>query len=436
MKKLTVLLSTVLLLAAVLFCGAASYAGDEMIELLNGKDFNGWKIAESPESFSMENGLLKINGKRGHMFYEGPVNNHCWKDFHVQAVVMTKEKANSGIFIHTQYQDKDWPKVGYECQIANTHQDPQKTGGVYNQAKVNPAPAKDDVWFTYDIYVIGKRIITLVDGKICVDWTEPDGIAANETKKLSQGTFAIQAHDPNSVVYFKSFKAGPLPRTLVPSGKMDQAWWKDRHQNNVKRIAQGNVDFLMVGDSITHGWDLSRSGEKVQEYYYGDRNFVNMGFGGDQTQHVLWRLNDAPMNKIQPKAAMLLIGINSLWSDWNSCSFNVALGIQACVDKLQSSFPNIKILVLNIFPAKENSSDPIRDRLGKANDYLPQLLKNYKNVTIKDISFLWLDKNKMIPKDLMNDFVHPTQAGYKLWGNEVEPEISKMLNVPAKKAMK
>lgn len=434
MKKVTALLSTALLLVAVLICGS-TFAADEMVELLNGKNFDGWKIAESPESFSIENGLLKINGKRGHMFYEGSVNNHCWKDFHMQAVVMTKEKANSGIFIHTQYQETGWPKVGYECQIANTHQDPQKTAGVYNRAKVNPAPAKDDTWFTYDIYVIGKRIITLIDGKICVDWTEPDGIAADDPMKLSKGTFAIQAHDPNSVVYFKSFKVGPLPRTLIPSNKMDQAWWKDRHQNNVKRIAQGNVDFLMVGDSITHGWDLKHSGEKVQDYYYGDRNFVNMGFGGDKTQHVLWRLNDAPLAKIQPKAAMLLIGITSLWGDWNNCSFNVALGIQACVDKLQSAFPDTKILVLNIFVALD-ANNPIRQRLAKANDYLPQLLKDYKNVTIKDINSLWLSKDLSIPKDLMKDYVHPTEAGYKLWGNEVEPEISKMLAVPAKKPMK
>ncbi len=431
MKKLTAML-----FVFVLFCGSALFAADGMVELLNGKNFDGWKIAESPDSFSIENGLLKINGKRGHMFYDGPVNNHCWKDFHLQAVVMTKEKANSGIFIHTAYQADGWPNVGYECQIANTHQDPQKTAGVYNQAKVNPAPAKDDVWFTYDIYVIGKRIITLIDGKICVDWTEPANIPASETKKLSQGTFAIQAHDPNSVVYFKSFKVGPLPRTLVPADKMDQAWWKNRHQENVDRIGKGKVDFLMVGDSITHGWDLKHPGEKVQAYYYGDRNFVNMGFGGDQTQHVLWRLNNAPMNKIQPKAAMLLIGINSLWGDWNNCSFNDALGIQACVDKLQCLYPNIKILVLNVFVANEKPDDPVRARMNKTNEYLPQLLKGYKNVTLKDINKLWLDKENKIPKSLMKDFVHPTEFGYKLWGAEVEPEISKMLDVPAKPKMK
>lgn len=224
-----------------------------------------------------------------------------------------------------------------------------------------------------------------------------------------------------------------LPPTLVPANKMDQAWWKARHEANVARINQGNVDFLLIGDSITHGWD--GSGAKVQEYYYGDRNYVNMGFGGDQTQHVLWRLENAPMDKIQPKAAMLLIGINSLWGEWPNCSENVALGIKACVDKLQALYPDMQILVLNTFPAREKADDAVRTRTLASNALLPELFKDYKNVTLLNIDKLWLDANGDIPKSLMPDFVHPNEAGYKLWGAEVEPYVSKFLGVAAKPAM-
>lgn len=221
-----------------------------------------------------------------------------------------------------------------------------------------------------------------------------------------------------------------LPPTLVPAERLSEQWWKDRHEANKARIEQGNVDFLLIGDSITHGWDSA--GAKVQKYYYGDRNYVNMGFGGDQTQHVLWRLNDAPMDKIQPKAAMLLIGINSLWGEWDHCSENVALGIKACVDKLQGLYPDIKILVLYVFDAREMANDPVRDRLNKTNSYLPGVFLGYKNVTVLDINHLWVDENGNIPKELMSDFVHPGEEGYKLWGAEVEPFISEMLGVPAK----
>ncbi|MDO4570421.1 MAG: DUF1080 domain-containing protein [Planctomycetia bacterium] len=199
-------IGVVSLLAAV---GSVAQAGD-FVDLFNGESLDGWRAAENPGAFSVENGVIKVHGTRGHLFYEGEVQNHCWKNFHLQAVVMTKQNANSGIFIHTRYQDSGWPQIGYECQVANTHPDPQKTGTIYNHCRVNPAPAQDDVWFTYDIIVEGKRIITKIDGKVCADWTEPDDVPSDKTIRLSQGTFALQAHDPGSVVYFKSIKVKSL----------------------------------------------------------------------------------------------------------------------------------------------------------------------------------------------------------------------------------
>lgn len=223
--------------------------------------------------------------------------------------------------------------------------------------------------------------------------------------------------------------AQALPRTLVPAHKMDLPWWKQRHEANCARIAQGNVDLLLIGDSITHGWD-SR-GKEVQDFFYGDRNFVNMGFGGDQTQHVLWRLENAPMDKIQPKAAVLLIGINSLWKEWPNCTENVALGIKACVDKLQALYPDIKILVLNIFAA-QNPDSGCRARAAETNKLLPGIFKDYKNVQLLDINDLWLDKDGNIPKNLMGDLVHPGREGYILWGNRVDPIVAEMLGVEPK----
>lgn len=204
--------SVISFLACVFFTASCAFAG-ELVELFNGENLDGWKAAENPDAFSVADGVLKVNGTRGHLFYDGAVNNHCWKNFHVQAVVMTKEKSNSGIYIHTKFQENGWPTNGYECQVANTHPDPQKTASVYNVCKVNPAPANDDEWFTYDIYVIDSRIITKINGKVCADWTEPSDIVPPEgweNRRLSSGTFAIQAHDPNSVVFFKSFKVEAL----------------------------------------------------------------------------------------------------------------------------------------------------------------------------------------------------------------------------------
>ncbi len=218
-----------------------------------------------------------------------------------------------------------------------------------------------------------------------------------------------------------------LPYTVIPTDKMNEAWWKTRHEENCARIAQGNVDLLLIGDSITNGWDTR--GKEISDFFYGDRNCVNMGFGGDQTQHVLWRLNNAPMEKIQPKAAMLLVGVNSLWEDWKTDY--VALGIQACVDKLQALYPDIKILVLDIFVVLEPGIC-VRQRAADASAKMRELMRDYKNVQFMDLNDLWLDEKNEIPRELMFDQVHPTREGYILWGNRVEPVIAEMLGVEAK----
>ena len=226
-----------------------------------------------------------------------------------------------------------------------------------------------------------------------------------------------------------------LPRTLVPAERLGDAWWKERHEANKTRIAQGDVDLLLVGDSITHGWD--GNGKDVQQYYYGDRKSVNMGFGGDQPQHVLWRLNDAPMDKISPKAAVLLIGVNSLWGTWDDCEVGTARGVQACVDKLLALYPNIKILVLNIFIAGDPSKTDQHQRIARTNELLPGLLcgEKYKNVQIKSLNHLWTNADGQILNYLLPDYCHPNQLGYKLWGAEVEPIVAEMLGDKAKAAL-
>ncbi len=220
-----------------------------------------------------------------------------------------------------------------------------------------------------------------------------------------------------------------LPKTCIPANKMDVAWWKARHEANCARIEQGNVDLLLIGDSITHGWD--GAGAEIQQFFYGDRNYVNMGFGGDQTQHVLWRLNNAPMDKINPKAAVLLIGINNLWGEWPNASECVAQGIKAIVDKLQALYPDIKILVLDIFMAQQ-PGHVCRKQAQGTNDLLPEIFKDYKNVEIMDINDLWVSQDGTIPRELMKDLVHPTREGYILWGNRVDPVVAKMLGVEPK----
>ena len=226
---------------------------------------------------------------------------------------------------------------------------------------------------------------------------------------------------------------GALPPACVPSDNMGTDWWRERHEANKERIARGDVDLLLIGDSITHGWDTG--GKPVLDYYYGDRRCVNMGFGGDQTGNVLWRLDDAPMDNIHPKAAMLLIGINNLWVACNQDPADVPLGTKMIVDKLERLYPDIKILVLFTFVVGPEGEQPTRSRVAKSNALLLDLLRDDPQVIVKDINYIWLDESNRVPAELMADFVHPTELGYKRWAAAVEPEISKILGDAPKSPM-
>jgi hypothetical protein len=182
--------------------------------LFDGKSLNDWKTNESPATFSVANGEIVVHGPRSHLFYAGPVANHDFKNFELTAEVLTKPKANSGIYFHTEWQADGWPAKGYEIQVNNSHKDPKRTAGIYGIQDNLEAVAKDDVWFTMQIRVEGRHITTKVDGKVIEDFTEPEGWtppAAFPGRKLAHGTFALQGHDPESEVHYRNLKVRVLP---------------------------------------------------------------------------------------------------------------------------------------------------------------------------------------------------------------------------------
>ncbi len=187
----------------------AAEASDGWIVLFNGKDLTGWRVAEHPDSISVKDGMIVVHGPRAHAFYVGPDGKASFKDFHFKAKVKTEPGSNSGIYFHTRYQGEGWPNRGYEAQVNNTHGDPKKTGGLYNVQDNFKVPVKDGEWFDYEIIVKGKRIVIKINGETISDYTEPDDLNRPE-RQLSSGTFALQAHDPKSVVYFKDLQVKPL----------------------------------------------------------------------------------------------------------------------------------------------------------------------------------------------------------------------------------
>ena len=202
-----------LALAAALFAPAgAAFAEEGFVELFDGKSLSGWKASENTDSWQVVDGKLVCKGHRSHLFYLGadPEKPASFKNFHLKAEVLTKPKANSGIYFHTRYQERGWPDQGHEAQVNNTSGDPVRTGSLYNVVKNLEAPAQDDEWFTEEVIVEGNRIVIKVDGTTIVDHVE-DTAAVKDGRKLSAGTVALQAHDPGSEVHYRSIRVKRLP---------------------------------------------------------------------------------------------------------------------------------------------------------------------------------------------------------------------------------
>ena len=127
---------------------------------------------------------------------------------------MTKPGSNSGVYFHTAFQQRGFPDKGFEVQVNNSHTDWKRTAGLYDIKDTAATFVKDNEWFELYIKVEGKHVITKINGQTITDWTEPDGAVAPEghpARLISSGTFALQAHDPKSVVYYKDIMVRPLP---------------------------------------------------------------------------------------------------------------------------------------------------------------------------------------------------------------------------------
>ncbi len=187
---------------------------DEWVSLFDGKTLNNWKVGDNAATFKVEKGMIVVNGETAHLFYTGDVHQHDFKNFEFKADVMTMPGSNSGIYFHTAFQQGGWPAKGYEVQVNNSHTDWRRTGSLYGIQDVKEVYVKDNEWYTEYIKVQGKRVQIKLNDKTVVDYTEPDNLqrsGGDSLRKISDGTFALQGHDPKSKVYFKNIMVKVLP---------------------------------------------------------------------------------------------------------------------------------------------------------------------------------------------------------------------------------
>ena len=164
--------------------------------------------------------------------------------------------------------------------------------------------------------------------------------------------------------------------------------WMTRHESFNKKVAQGNVDLVFIGDSITQGWE--GNGKDIWAKYYGERNAVNLGIGGDRTQHVIWRLDNGNLKDITPKAAVIMIGTNNSGSN---SSQEIAEGVNKIVEQIRNKSPKTKILLLAVFP-RGATKDDARRKVNQGANAIFSKLDDGKHIHYLDIGDAFLQEDQ------------------------------------------
>ncbi|OIJ43023.1 GDSL-type esterase/lipase family protein [Massilia timonae] len=219
------------------------------------------------------------------------------------------------------------------------------------------------------------------------------------------------------------------PDTLNESWSTD--WWLPRHRQKLEEarrmVAEGrSPQLVFIGDSITQGWE--KEGAQVWQQNYARHHALALGFGGDRTENVLWRLQHGEVDGIDPKVAVLLIGTNNTGHRRDFPAITAA-GIARNLEELKKRLPRTRILLLAIFPRDAKADGPLRRLNEQVNARLPALADG-RQVFYLDVNKAFLAPDGSLPANVMPDWLHPNEAGYAIWARAMQPELERLLALP------
>ncbi len=239
---------------------------------------------------------------------------------------------------------------------------------------------------------------------------------------------AVAQTPPTATPAVAHVDASAAIEKIDPTGRFQK-----KHAEFLERGKAGPIGVLMLGDSITEGWTKA---PHVWEHFYGKMDPANFGIGGDQTQHVIWRIANGELDGIRPKVVVLMIGTN------NSSSHSgeeIAAADKKIVEMIQAKIPGVKVLLLAIFPrdARRNSEGLITEAaiadagkrmaaIDRANALLAKL-DDGNSIRFLDVGAVFLGRDGKIPWLMMPDQLHPTAAGYQLWAEAMQPLLTQMM---------
>ena len=224
-------------------------------------------------------------------------------------------------------------------------------------------------------------------------------------------------------------KCRPSENTaIVPVSKLEKDfydWWQ-RHADVL--ATKLDPEIVLIGDSITHFWggppetpNFKPRGEEAFEGTFTGKSVLNLGFGWDRTQNVLWRLDHGELDGRHPKWAIVNIGTNNFTKTVNArdnTPEEIAEGVRQVLLRIRAETPETKIILMGVFPHGEKADNPLRAKGAELNKLLAKFGET-KGITFLDISSKLVEPDGSISREIMSDFLHPSEAGYKIWGDAV-----------------
>jgi|TARA_B110000914_G_scaffold93113_1_gene81936 lysophospholipase L1-like esterase len=246
-----------------------------------------------------------------------------------------------------------------------------------------------------------------------------------------------EAMEPKLAELFGDEPKSPKPTNsaLVPLPKIENDfydWWK-RHEAVMKIKDELHPEIVLLGDSITHLWGglpewkgRKAMGPKSFAKTFVGRRVLNLGYGFDRIQNVLWRLDHGEVRGLKPKHVILNIGTNNLWPTKNArgnTPEEIAEGIRAVIQRLRAKLPEAHLTLMGIFPRGQKADDRSRAKVAKVNELLIPLGKE-NGITFLDLGDKLIEADETIRREVMPDFLHPAEPAYEIWGKALQNIIT------------
>lgn len=411
---------------------------EEWIELFDGKSLVGWKASENQSSWQVENGSLVAQGERSHLFYDGDFQEHDFVNFELKADVKTSSFSNSGIYFHTEFQEKGWPKKGYKSQVFNTiiensegkYVEHKMTGSLYGIRNLAKSPTKDNEWFNYRIVVQGKTIKTYINGELMVDYTEAENPLRRSDMKgclLSSGTFALQCHDPKSKVYYKNIKVKPLSDKLPSSGKpLDDI----DYQKKLLEASKRNIPLMDLHGHLKKGLTMEQTLTHARRYGFTYGIAVNCGINmGFETNDSLQNFID---NYIKPPQTYLAMQAEG--REW------LVLFSEETIDQFDYVFTDAMTWT-NDNGKRMRLWLPEETEVGDPQDFMDQLVNRIENIIGKEPIDIYVNAT-YLPDEISAQYdelwtdERMDKVINVLKSNDVAMEISARYKIPSARFIK